>query len=827
MKLFLGAIGVLLLLALLTWLLLRGVDTNAAGYAQTLLAFDDFALAEASFDRDILQARAGLLPNYDSLGRTSEAMEDAVARLRSQALTEGLDAGPVDRLAATVAQREGLAEEFKRNNALRRNSLTYVGLLSTSPTFGAQDPQLAAASGALAAAILHLTMRYELPGSAEALQKSIDRFAAQAPAVGQDAEPARALLAHARLLREVLPAVDQSLQALLAVPSGPPLEDARLLFSAHRSAMEATAQRYRLLLYLVSLLLVVMLVGLGLKLRARALALRRRAAFEHVIAENSTRLINCPPSETGARLRQVLGELCRAIGAERAYVVLDENPTRIYAWSPEDGTPHPPGWPGQALAVSARLGAARPGIITVPDVGALPPGEDKDTLLTAGVRSWACAPLSRPGRERGIMGFDIFRPARDQVFPAPVLRLASDAVANAIEREALDRDRARLATRLERARRMQMIGSLASGIAHNFNNIIGAILGYTEMLEPLLQPGTQPVRHIDEIRRAAERGRDLIENILSFGRRRDARVRPVQVRTLFEEAASLLRASLPENVELIVADVPADVAVSGEPAQLQQIILNLSTNAAQAMTGNGQIRVTAERKDVGAPLALSHGELRPGRYVCLAVSDTGRGFDNGLARRLFEPFFTTRSEGTGLGLATVHEIVRDHEGAMNVQSKRGHGSRFEAWLPAAAADSSAALVPAVLPLGRGETVLVVESEEERLLRDEEMLAALGYEPVGFEDPTDAVAAWRAAPDRFDAVVISHAAGTPDGLQLARRLHDMGLRQPILLATGSTIDVTADALTEAGIAELLCGPLVSTELAAALARCLRSPRPLQM
>ena len=120
---------------------------------------------------------------------------------------------------------------------------------------------------------------------------------------------------------------------------------------------------------------------------------------------------------------------------------------------------------------------------------------------------------------------------------------------------------------------MQMIGSLASGIAHNFNNIIGAILGFSEMLEPQLTPGTKTAQHIDEIRRAAERGRDLIDNVLNFGRRRDARVQPVQVRTLFEEAASILRASLPSGIELIIQDVPANVAVSGEPAQLQQIIL--------------------------------------------------------------------------------------------------------------------------------------------------------------------------------------------------------------------------------------------------------------
>jgi signal transduction histidine kinase len=424
------------------------------------------------------------------------------------------------------------------------------------------------------------------------------------------------------------------------------------------------------------------------------------------------------------------------------------------------------------------------------------------------------------------MGFDTSRPASDRVFPLPVLRLAGDVVASALEREFLERDRARLTTRLERARRMQMIGSLASGIAHNFNNIISAILGYSEMLEPQLARGTQPAQHIDEIRRAAERGRDLIDNILTFGRRHDARVRPVQVRALFEEAASLLRASLPSGVELVIEDVPIDVIVSGEPAQLQQVILNLCTNAAQAMQSSGCIRVTAEQKDVADSLLMTHGEVAPGRYVCLAVIDSGRGFDQSVARRLFEPFFTTRLAGTGLGLATVHEIVREHDGAMNVQSKPGHGSRFEVWLPAAAADSTAVAGPAVLPLGRGETVLLIESERERLLYDEEMLAALGYEPVGFERPADAIAACRSAPDRFDVILVSHASQTPVGLDLARSLHELAPRQPLLLATASTIDVGVDALAEAGISDVVRRPLASTELAGALARCLRSSGTLQ-
>src|SRR5262249_20127861 len=255
-------------------------------------------------------------------------------------------------------------------------------------------------AGGLAAAVLYLTGDAS-PDAVKALQERIDGFAALAPSAGPDAEAARALLAHARLLQELLPALDENLKSLLAMPSRQPIEEIRALFSSHRTAVEATARGFRLLLYVVSLLLLVILVYLGLQLRARALALRRRAAFEHVIAENSARLINDPPAETGARLKQVLGEVGGVIGAQRAYVVLDEDPIRLHVWS-ADGRACPPGWPNQALAVSAQLATAESDIVTVPDVAALPPGEAKEMLSAVGVRSFACVSLIRPGRVRGI-----------------------------------------------------------------------------------------------------------------------------------------------------------------------------------------------------------------------------------------------------------------------------------------------------------------------------------------------------------------------------------------------------------------------------------------
>jgi len=270
-----------------------------------------------------------------------------------------------------------------------------------------------------------------------------------------------------------------------------------------------------------------------------------------------------------------------------------------------------------------------------------------------------------------------------------------------------------------------------------------------------------------------------------------------------------------------VEDVSKDVAVSGEPAQLQQVILNLCTNAAQAMEGGGQIRMAAKLEEVNDLLQLNDGALSPGRYVCLSVSDNGSGFDERVARRMFEPFFTTRLAGTGLGLATVREIVRDHDGAIGARSSPGKGSRFDIWLPEMAGGSATA-EPELIALGHGETVLIVESEREQLLPDEEKLAALGYEPVGFERADDALAACRSEPDRFDVILGSYGSRVQDGLDLALALHETAPLKPMLLAAASSTDVNVNALAEAGISEVLRWPFASAELAAALARCLRRP-----
>src|SRR5215467_7090743 len=174
---------------------------------------------------------------------------------------------------------------------------------------------------------------------------------------------------------------------------------------------------------------------------------------------------------------------------------------------------------------------------------------------------------------------------------------------------------------------METVGALASGIAHNFNNIVGAILGYTEMAEAQQASDSQLARNLGEIRRAGERARDLVDQILAFGARRDVRRTPVSVKGLVAETSSLLQASLPSRIELVIHEVPDAAVVSGELGQLQQVILNLCSNAAQAMEQVGCVEIETVLREITGAQSLTHGDLAPGRHVRIAVSDTGCGID--------------------------------------------------------------------------------------------------------------------------------------------------------------------------------------------------------
>ena len=634
----------------------------------------------------------------------------------------------------------------------------------------------------------------------------------------------RAAIAHGGLLHDLLPLTDASLKALMAAATNREQDAVRALIMKRQFAARASARRYRVLLYATSLLLLGALVYLGLQLRGRAIALRRRAAFEHLIASISMRFINAQPHTIDGAITQALADMAECVGSDRAYFVSSRAAATPHVWC-KQGISTPPGWPQNVPALVDLFEPSADGIIHVPRVDRLPIGAIKETCVALGLGGWGCATNVAKDGSTVILGFDAIGRACSITAAGELslLRMALDTIVYALERHSMERERARLEMRLQQARRMETVGTFSSGIAHNFNNILAGILGHTEMAEEYLASEARPRRNLAAIRRGAERARNLVDQILTFGRRREGRREHVCIKTLIAEAKSLLTPSLPAHVEIKVSEMAETAVVSAEPAQLQQVILNICNNAVQAMDKPGVIQVEIATREISEAQRVTQVEINSGRFVVVSISDLGRGMNEATLERIFEPFFTTRPDGNGLGLATARDIVREHNGALLVKSTLGEGTRFDIWLPSASSHQPIIVQPTSGNAGRGvgETILVLEADRGRLLRYEEILAALGYEPVGFTGAQEAAQAC-AVRARFDAALLCHQPGASFALDFATTLHALAPNLPIVLATTSARDLDAQLLAESGVSEVVHHPLTSAELAGALSRCLMNP-----
>jgi signal transduction histidine kinase len=805
-------------LLLLTVLWLRGINTGTGVMDDALRTLDTFAIAESSLHRDVLRARAGMLRNYDPLVQEIRTLYEALDQLRSVAETDAELHAELDLLTRAVQEQEHWTEQFKTDNALLQNSLAYFEVFSGRLNADGGSEAVTRHISDLAAALLRLSTDTS-PAAVEAVDT---RLASISPTDAHDPHSALvgALLAHARMVRKLLPETDETVKMLFVLPTVSRWATLRAQWQLRRVAAKKGAEPYRYMLYGVSLVLFGSLVYAGIGLQSRTRILKRRVEIERAIAAISTRFINSRPHEIGPLVQDALAEIAQWIGADRAYFVAAANSAKAYTWC-RSGQRFPSGWPDAAPGVAAGLKCDADGVIQVHDVNKLANAGASYALRGAGVHGWLCIAGTGEQRLRAVLGLDCVQPGALLAWDeAGLLRMAFDAIANALSRESLETDRERLQENLQRARRMETIGAFASGIAHNFNNIIGAILGYAETAQSHVRPGSRPIESLTEIRRAGERARDLVHQILTFGRRSDARKARVAINSLVREAKSLLDASLSPYVSVIVRTETQNATVVGEAAQLQQVILNVCNNAAQAMDAPGAIEIDVGVQEVEQAAHGEHGTLAPGPHVVILVTDTGRGMDEITLERIFEPFFSTRVGGNGLGLATVREIVLQHSGAVKVRSAPGAGTQFEIWLPCAGNVEAPDESHDASGRGSGETVLVLEADRDRLLRHEEILAALGYEPVGFTDEAEAVSACRTTPTRFDAAVLCcHLHGGPTVARQAAVLRESAPSLPLIVATPSAREIAAPFLAGTGISEIIRQPLTSGELAGALASCL--------
>ena len=375
---------------------------------------------------------------------------------------------------------------------------------------------------------------------------------------------------------------------------------------------------------------------------------------------------------------------------------------------------------------------------------------------------------------------------------------------------------ASLEAQLRESQKMEAIGTLAGGIAHDFNNILGTILGNAELARQDAGANWQALISLEEIQKAGHRARDLVQQILSFSRRQPTSRRPMSLLTVVEESVRLLRATLPGNAQIeshCAADTPPIV---GDPMQVEQVLLNLGTNAAHALDGRaGRIEFRAEGVTLDASSARPELNLRPGRYARITVSDTGHGMDAATLRRIFEPFFTTKpaGQGTGLGLSVAHGIMQAHEGRIIPHSEPGRGSRFELYFPraqtaAAAAEPGERARPP--NEGRGQHILYIDDDEAQVFLIKRTLERWGYKVSAYIEQREALAVLLAG-EPFDLVVTDFNMPGITGLEVARLIRDARPELPVVVVSGYITDDLRAQAAAAGVRQLISKPHEVEEL----------------
>jgi len=377
-----------------------------------------------------------------------------------------------------------------------------------------------------------------------------------------------------------------------------------------------------------------------------------------------------------------------------------------------------------------------------------------------------------------------------------------------------------LEEQLRQSQKMEALGTLAGGIAHDFNNILGVILGYAEIIESSSEAESGLERRVKEISRAGKRARDLVNQILNFSRQGPQERHPMTLSPLIKEALKLLRSSVPSNVEIISRVETDQDNVLADPTQMHQIMLNLCGNASHAMqeTG-GSITVTLTDVSDEDEIRPPQGVGRPERFVRLSVADTGGGIDPDVVGRIFDPFFTTKQqgEGTGMGLAMVHGIVKRHDGYLELDNHPGDGATFHVFLPkTAVAERPTAEVASELVFREGRILFV---DDEKPLTDigREMLESFGFEVVTRTSSIEALEAFRHRARDYDLVITDQTMPNMTGMELSREILKIRPDMPIILCTGFSDAVSYDRLRDIGIGDFIMKPILKHDLIASISR----------
>lgn len=377
-----------------------------------------------------------------------------------------------------------------------------------------------------------------------------------------------------------------------------------------------------------------------------------------------------------------------------------------------------------------------------------------------------------------------------------------------------EEERSKLNAQLLQAQKLESLGNLAGGIAHDFNNILTSIIGFTEIALYDVEKGSKVEESLQEVYKAGKRAKDLVKQILTFARRSDEELKPVKVKPIVKEVLGFLRSSIPTTIE-IKQNIKSESSIMGNPTQLQQVLINLCTNAAKAMEEKGgTLEVELEDVRFDTYDAVPVQEMKRGEYIRLSVSDTGTGISPEAIGSLFEPYYTTKAlgEGTGLGLALVHGIVESYGGKVEVKSELGKGSVFSVYAPVTKkCETYRSLKTEVLPTG-SERILFVDDEAILTKLGKEMLQSLGYTVTIRTSSFEALEMFKQRPDDFDLVITDMTMPNMTGDDLAIELMRIRPDIPVMLCTGYNNKISDERAAEIGIKAFAYKPISRADLA---------------
>ncbi len=378
-----------------------------------------------------------------------------------------------------------------------------------------------------------------------------------------------------------------------------------------------------------------------------------------------------------------------------------------------------------------------------------------------------------------------------------------------------------LEEQLQQAQKMESIGTLAGGIAHDFNNILFPIIGYTELAMQDIPGESQVFENLEKVMKSAQRAKSLVQQILNFSRQSaNEPAEPVNIQPIIKETIKLLKNTIPSSID-ISSDIQEDAKKTIiNPARVHQVIMNLCTNAYQAMedADTGKLEVGLKQVEVTEEASREHPYLTAGAYIRIAVSDTGCGIPSEIREKIFEPYFTTKPQekGTGLGLSLSYGIVKNAGGTITVESTLGKGSTFYVYLPVAG-ENADVIRPGTyraLPAGTGR-ILVVDDEQQLVELEKQMLESLGYEVIPRTSSVEAEEAFRHRPERFDLLITDQTMPNKSGQELIKAVRRLRPDLPVILCTGYSERISREKAESLAIEAVLLKPISKSDLAVAV------------